>query len=121
MCKVTRALAPTALAVALVGLGVSPPTALAASSGGFMASDPRPPGCAWRFKDPNPRERVLNRATYLHEMSNPPTCSPHGPTLGQPDKGSHFTVYYADPREPLWCYGYSVQLNRTGYIRCDAY
>ncbi|MDQ3578571.1 MAG: hypothetical protein M3443_13460 [Actinomycetota bacterium] len=34
---------------------------------------------------------------------------------------STFRVYYADPYSPLWCYGYSVQIARTGYILCEAY
>lgn len=116
-----RAISAIALAVAAVGVGLGVPAAHAATPGDVTINDTRPPGCSWRFRDPNPRERVLNRATYLHEMSNPPTCAPHGPTLGQPDKGSHFIVYYADPYARLWCYGYSVQLGKTGYILCEAY
>lgn len=84
-------------------------------------ADTRPPGCAHHFKDPNPRQRTIIRDTNMHEMSNPPVCAPHGPYLGALRAGSTFVVYHADPYEPLWCYGYSWQIARTGYILCEAY
>jgi len=83
--------------------------------------DTRPPGCSHRFQDPNPRDRTINRDTYMHEMSNPPVCAPSGPILGTLSNNSTFRVYYADPLNPVWCYGYSVQIARTGYILCEAY
>lgn len=103
-----------AAAIALVPAAI--PADAAAST-----QDTRPPGCASHFKDPNPRQRTVNRDTNMHEMSNPPVCSPHGPYIGALRAGSTFIVYYADPAEPLWCYGYSWQLARTGYILCEAY
>ncbi|MBB4909912.1 hypothetical protein [Actinophytocola algeriensis] len=103
-----------AAAIALV------PAAVPASAD-VSVQDTRPPECASHFKDPNPRQRTINRDTNLHEMSNPPVCSPHGPYLGALRAGSTFIVYHADPYEPLWCYGYSWQLARTGYILCEAY
>jgi hypothetical protein len=84
-------------------------------------ADTRPPGCSSHFKDPNPRQRTVNRDTNMHEMSNPPVCAPHGPYLGALAQGSTFIVYYADPYAPLWCYGYSWQIAKTGYILCEAY
>src|SRR6476469_4902586 len=96
------------------------PAALPADAGASV-QDTRPPGCSSHFKDPNPRQRTIIRDTTLPEMSNPPVCSPHGPYLGALRAGSTFVVYYADPAEPLWCYGYSWQLARTGYILCEAY
>jgi hypothetical protein len=87
---------------------------------GTMSAD-LPPGCEQYAGTINVRERRLNRDSYLHQMSNAPTCSPHGPVLGTMKKGSTFRVYYADRREPLWCYGYSVQLARKGYMLCEAY
>ncbi|GLZ36409.1 hypothetical protein Acsp05_00340 [Actinokineospora sp. NBRC 105648] len=103
----------TVLVLALAVTGVLLPATASA--------DTRPPGCASHFRTPDVRERTINRDTYLHEMSNPPVCSPHGPVLGTMRAGSHFRVYHADPYEPLWCYGYSVQLGRTGYVLCEAY
>lgn len=85
------------------------------------SADTRPSGCSHRFKDPNPRQRTVNRTTNMHEMSNPPVCAPHGPYIGALSQGSTFIVYHADPRSPLWCYGYSWQIARTGYILCEAY
>jgi hypothetical protein len=96
------------------------PAAVPASAD-VSVQDTRPPGCSSHFKDPNPRQRTIIRDTNLHEMSNPPVCSPHGPYLGVLRAGSTFVVYHADPYEPLWCYGYSWQLARTGYILCEAY
>jgi hypothetical protein len=106
------------LLAALVALLL--PTAVPAAAD-VSVQDTRPPQCASHFKDPNPRQRTVIRDTYLHEMSNPPVCSPHGPILGTLRAGSTFVVYHADPYEPLWCYGYSWQLGRTGYILCEAY
>jgi len=88
---------------------------------GMSVMDTRPPGCSYRFKDPNVRVRTINRDTYMHEMSNPPVCAPHGPILGTLSRGSTFRVYYSDPYATYWCYGYSVQIARLGYILCDAY
>jgi hypothetical protein len=103
----------------LTSMGV---TANAAPSGDVTTmDDTRPPGCSSHFKDPNPRQRTVNRDTNMHEMSNPPVCAPHGPYLGALSKGSTFIVYYADPYATLWCYGYSWQIARTGYILCEAY
>jgi hypothetical protein len=93
----------------------------AAPSGDVTVMDTRPPGCSSHFEDPNPRQRTVNRNTNMHEMSNPPVCSPHGPYLGLLSQGSTFIVYYNDPAEPLWCYGYSWQIAKTGYILCEAY
>ncbi|MCP9490773.1 MAG: hypothetical protein MSC31_13000 [Solirubrobacteraceae bacterium MAG38_C4-C5] len=80
-----------------------------------------PAGCEKYAGTINVRERRVNRDSYLHVMSNAPKCSPHGPNLGTMKKGSTFRVYFADSREPLWCYGYSVQLARKGYMLCEAY
>lgn len=87
---------------------------------GTMSAD-LPPGCEQYAGTINVRERRLNRNSYLHQMSNAPKCSPHGPNLGTMKTGSTFRVYYADRREPQWCYGYSVQLARKGYMLCEAY
>jgi len=108
----------TSLLVAAAAVTVAAGTATAAPAG---IQDTRPPGCSSHFKDPDPRQRTINRDTNLHEMSNPPVCAPHGPYLGALRKDSTFVVYYADPYEPLWCYGYSWQLAKTGYILCEAY
>jgi hypothetical protein len=107
-----------ASALTMTSIGV---TANAAPSGDVTTMDTRPPGCSSHFKDPNPRQRTVNRDTNMHEMSNPPVCAPHGPYLGALSRGSTFIVYYADPYSPLWCYGYSWQIARTGYILCEAY
>jgi hypothetical protein len=115
------AVAPLCLAAAAPASAQTPSPAVHDKGGGYTIMDTRPAGCSWRFKDPNVRERTINRYTYLHEMSNPPTCSPHGPILGTLSPNSTFRVYYADPYEPSWCYGYSVQIARLGYILCDAY
>ncbi len=96
------------------------PAAVPASAD-VSVQDTRPPECSSRFKDPNPRQRTIIRDTNMHEMSNPPVCSPHGPYIGALRAGSTFIVYHADPYEPYWCYGYSWQIARTGYILCDAY
>ncbi|MDQ3401784.1 MAG: hypothetical protein M3548_00090 [Actinomycetota bacterium] len=109
------ALAATLFAVPAEATSVAVPAEVS------LMADTRPSGCSWRFKDPNPRERRINRNTYMHEMSNPPTCAPHGPILGTLSANSTFRVYYADPYSPSWCYGYSVQIARTGYILCEAY
>jgi hypothetical protein len=109
------------LTTAVVLLLALPGVANAAPAGDVHTADTRPPGCEFKFQDPNPRERVVNKETVIHEMSNPPVCSPHGPHIGTLSAQSHFVVYYADPQEPLWCYGYSVQIARTGYILCGDY
>ncbi|MDQ3578570.1 MAG: hypothetical protein M3443_13455 [Actinomycetota bacterium] len=57
-------------------------TSVAVPAEASLMADTRPSGCSWRFKVPNPHERRINRNTYMHEMSNPPTCAPHGPILG---------------------------------------
>ncbi len=101
-------------------VAMSVPTPMAVD-GDMTVMDTRPPGCSWRFKDPNVRYRTINRYTYMHEMSNPPVCAPHGPILGTLSPGSTFRVYYSDPHATYWCYGYSVQIARLGYILCDAY
>jgi hypothetical protein len=112
----------TTLLVAAAAVTVIGGTATAAPAGDVgTAADTRPPGCSSHFKDPDPRQRTVNRDTNMHEMSNPPVCAPHGPYLGALSKNSTFIVYYADPVEPLWCYGYSWQIARTGYILCEAY
>ncbi|MGQ0841862.1 hypothetical protein [Actinokineospora sp.] len=111
-----RAALLTGLAAIATVLSAAP-----AQASDFTTMDTRPGGCSWRFKDPNPRQRTINRDTYMHEMSNPPVCAPHGPILGTLSRGSTFIVYYADSRSPYWCYGYSWQIARTGYILCDAY
>ncbi len=112
----------TALLVAVGAVTAMAGTATAAPAGDVGAlDDTRPPGCSSHFKDPNPRQRTVNTDAVMHEMSNPPVCSPHGPYLGVLSKGSTFIVYYADPVEPLWCYGYSWQIARTGYILCQDY
>lgn len=87
----------------------------------FDAAGTRDPRCSAHFRTRNPRTRVINKEAYLHEMSNYPVCSPHGPNLGTMHTGSHFIVYYADPSEHFWCYGYSVQLARDGYVLCSDY
>ena len=105
-------------ATAALTVGIAVPAAATASD------DPgeRPAGCSSHFGDPNVRERTINSSgADLHNMSNPPTCSPHGPYMGHLSPGSHFNVYYADPAEPNWCYGYSIQLARKGYILCSDY
>jgi hypothetical protein len=107
-----------AAVIALVPVALVPAVPASAD---VSVQDTRPPQCSGRFKDPNPRQRTIIRDTNLHEMSNPPVCSPHGPYLGALRAGSTFVVYHADPYEPLWCYGYSWQLARTGYILCEAY
>ncbi|MPZ84296.1 MAG: hypothetical protein GEV28_29410 [Actinophytocola sp.] len=111
----------TSLLVAATAVTLIGGTATAAPSGDVGTADTRPPGCSSHFKDPNPRQRTINRDTNMHEMSNPPVCSPHGPYLGALRDGSTFIVYYADPVETYWCYGYSWQIARTGYILCEAY
>lgn len=116
--------AAAALPVTTTAQAAPTAPAAAASPGvddGMTIMDTRPPGCSYRFKDPNVRVRTINRYTYMHEMSNPPVCAPHGPILGTLSPGSTFRVYYADPYSPYWCYGYSVQIARLGYILCDAY
>jgi hypothetical protein len=108
----------TVVLVLMVGL----PTAVAiADVTPYDDPGTRPPGCGSHFKDRDPRERTVNKASVLHEMSNPPVCSPHGPVLGNMIATSHFVVYYADPGDPLWCYGYSVQLAKDGYMLCSDY
>lgn len=109
------------LVAAAAAVTVTAGTATAAPASDVGTLDTRPPGCSSHFKDPNPRQRTVNRDTNMHEMSNPPVCAPHGPYLGALSKGSTFIVYYADPYAPLWCYGYSWQIARTGYILCEAY
>jgi hypothetical protein len=112
----------TPLLVAAAAVTMTAGTAAAAPAGDVsILTDTRPPGCSSHFKDPNPRQRTVNTNANMHEMSNPPVCSPHGPYLGVLSKGSTFIVYYADPVEPLWCYGYSWQIAKTGYILCEAY
>lgn len=106
-----------ALAAAVL-VGLAPGVASASE---LTTTDTRPPGCSHHFKDPNPRQRTIIRDTNMHEMSNPPVCAPHGPYLGALRAGSTFIVYHADPYAPLWCYGYSWQIARTGYILCEAY
>lgn len=114
----TKLLAPVmAMAMALAP-GVASASDLTTD---LTTMDTRPPGCSHHFKDPNPRERTIIRDTNMHEMSNPPVCAPHGPYIGALRAGSTFIVYYADPYAPLWCYGYSWQIARTGYILCEAY
>jgi hypothetical protein len=81
----------------------------------------RPPGCSSHFKDRNIRVRTINKDSNMHEMSNPPVCSPHGPILGMVRDGTEFHVYYADPSDSNWCYGWSAYLNRRGYILCSDY
>jgi hypothetical protein len=83
-----------------------------------QASCDLPPGCGHHCKAINSRTRVINKDTYLHEMS--PACVPYGPVNGTVPQGSHFNVYFSDPYEPLWCYGYSVNLARKGYILCSS-
>ena len=111
-----RNLVPTLLFAASAALVASATPAVATT-----LDDTRPSGCSHRFLDPNPRDRTVNRDTYLHEMSNPPVCAPSGPILGTLSKDSTFRLYYADPLNAAWCYGYSVQIARTGYILCEAY
>lgn len=77
-----------------------------------------PAGCGYRWRDPNVRTRTINRDTYLHRMSD--RCYPNGPVNGTVKQGSTWRVYFADPYQPSWCYGYSVNLARKGYILCDA-
>ena len=93
----------TALLVAAGAVTAMAGTATAAPAGDVGAlDDTRPPGCSSHFKDPNPRQRTVNTDAVMHEMSNPPVCSPHGPYLGVLSKGSTFIVYYADPvRAPV--------------------
>ena len=86
-------------------------------SAAVSASD-LPPGCGNHWKDPDPRTRHLKSETYMHEMST--SCVPYGPIDGSVSSGSTFIVYFSDPFEPNWCYGYSWQLARKGYVLCGA-
>lgn len=97
-----------------------PDAALAPTGSAVIMADASdlPPGCANHWKTPNVRERRLTRNTYLHEMSN--NCVPYGPINGTVLANSIFRLYFADPYEPAWCYGYSVNLARKGYVLCDA-
>ncbi|HEX2571780.1 MAG TPA: hypothetical protein VH877_19645 [Polyangia bacterium] len=54
---------------------------------------------------------------YLHMMSN--SCVPYGPINGSMSINSTFMLYFSDPYEPSWCYGYSVQLAKKGYVLCQ--
>jgi hypothetical protein len=77
-----------------------------------------PPGCCNHWKDPNVRTRYINKANaYLHMMSN--NCVPYGPINGTMSLNSTFMLYFSDPYEPYWCYGYSVQLAKKGYVLCE--
>ena len=102
-----------ALACSAAGLGLAVASADDAGT--------RPPECSRWFGDPNVRERIIDKqgGTYLHEMSNPPICAASGPLLGTMNYRSRFNVYYADPRGS-WCYGFSVQLGRRGYVLCSS-
>ncbi len=82
------------------------------------APDNRPAHCSYRFRDANPRERKIDvDNTQMHAMSD--RCFPDGPYLGRLSKGSTFIVYHADPIQPSWCYGYSWQIAKKGYILCS--
>src|SRR3954452_19995683 len=100
--SITRSRWTSRLAIGLCGM------AAATQVGVAQADDPgtRPPGCSSHFKTENIRARTINKNTNMHEMSNPPTCSPHGAYLGMLPTGSEFLVYYADPVESNWCYGW---------------
>jgi hypothetical protein len=92
--------------------------ALGEAFGPLADASDLPPGCANHWKEPNVRDRTINRETYLHEMSA--NCVPYGPIDGNLPAPSTFRLYFADPYEPAWCYGYSVNLARKGYVLCDA-
>jgi hypothetical protein len=83
-----------------------------------MAGCDLPAGCSNHCKAIDVRSRTINKNTYLHEMSL--NCVPYGPVDGTMVQGSHFDVYFSDPYEPSWCYGYSVQLARKGYVLCSS-
>lgn len=77
-----------------------------------------PAGCGNHCKAIDVRRRTINKDTYLHEMSA--NCVPYGPVDGTMSLNSHFDVYFSDPYEPNWCYGYSLQLARKGYVLCSS-
>jgi hypothetical protein len=77
-----------------------------------------PPGCSNHWKTPDVRVRNVARDTYIHEMSN--NCVPYGPVDGTVPASSTFRLYFADPYDANWCYGYSVNLSKLGYVECDA-
>jgi hypothetical protein len=77
-----------------------------------------PSGCSNHWKTPDVRIRYMERETYIHGMSN--NCVPYGPVNGSVPKDSTFRLYFSDPYEPAWCYGYSVNLSKLGYVLCDA-
>ncbi len=89
------------------------PATLAATAG----PEDLPPGCQNHWKTPDVRERSPDRDTYLHTMSN--ACYANGPINGTVPANSTFRLYFADPYQPSWCYGYSVNLAKKGYVLCE--
>jgi len=112
-----RRIAPRTLRAALgasvVAAACVPALALADEAG------TRPPQCASHFKDRDVRERTVKASEpggLLHEMSD--RCFAAGQNIGTMSLGSQFRLYYADTGQPGMCYGYSVQLQRNGYVYC---
>lgn len=88
----------------------------------FAPAASLPPGCSDHDKTPDVRQRTANRDTYLHEMSA--ACYPNGPVDGTVPNQSTFRLYWQDTQgthhNDAYCYGYSVNLGKLGFILCDA-